>query len=93
MKLNIKQILVPVDGSKASERTFRWACRFAREYKSELHAIYVIEVPLDLPLEAEVTEVINLGEQILTRAEAIGAEEKFKHVQTRFVKSRGTTMA
>ena len=43
---------------------------------------------MDLPLEAEVAEDINLGEQILTRAEAIGAEEKFKHVQTRFVKSR-----
>ena len=61
MRLNAKRILVPVNGDPVSESTFRWACQTAREYKAELHAVYVIEVPLDLSMEAEITEDINTG--------------------------------
>ena len=88
MRLNAKKILVPVNGDAASERTFRWACQAARESKAELHALYVIEVPLELPLEAEITEDINRGEEILTRIEAIGAQEKFKGVQAKYMRAR-----
>ena len=65
MRLNAKQILVPVNGDRASESTFRWACKTAKESKAELHAVYVIEVPLELSMEAEITEDINRGEDIL----------------------------
>jgi len=88
MRLNAKRILVPVNGGAVSERTFRWACQTARESKAELHAVYVIEVPLDLSMEAEITEDINTGEDILARIEAIGAEEKYKHVQAKFMRAR-----
>ena len=88
MRLDTKRILVPVKGDPASERTFRWACQMARESKAELHAIYVIEVPLELPLEAEIAEDIERGDQILARVEAIGVEEKCKSVQARFMRAR-----
>ena len=88
MRLNAKRILVPVNGGAVSERTFRWACQTAKESKAELHAVYVIEVPLDLSMEAEITEDINTGEDILSRIEAIGAEGKFKHVQAKFMRAR-----
>ena len=39
----------------------------AREVKADLHAVYVIEVPLALSLEAEIAEDINQGEKILAR--------------------------
>ena len=61
MRVNAKRILVPVNGDAVSERAFRWACQTARESKAELHAVYVIEVPLELPLEAELDDDINRG--------------------------------
>ncbi len=88
MRLDAKRILVPVKGDLASERTFRWACQMARETKAELHAIYVIEVPLEMPLEAEIAEDIERGEQILARVEAIGIEEKCKGVKAKFMRAR-----
>lgn len=81
-------MLVPVNGTLYSERTFRWACQLAREDKTELHAVYVIEVPLTLSLESEITEDFNHGEEILARIEAISAEEKYKGLQARFLRAR-----
>lgn len=88
MRLDAKKILVPVNGDAVSERTFRWACQTAKESKAELHAVYVIEVPLDLPLEAEITQDVNRGEEILTRIEAIASQEKYKNVQAKYMRAR-----
>ncbi len=88
MRLDAKRILVPVNGNPYSERTFRWACQMARESKTELHAVYVIEVPLELSLESEISEDINKGEDILARIEAIASEEKYKGLQARFLRAR-----
>ena len=88
MKLDTKRILVPVNGAPDSERTFRWACRLAREAKAELHALFVIEVPLELPLEAESSAAVSDGEEIQARIEAIGAEEKVKGLQANFLRAR-----
>ena len=88
MKLSAKRILVPVNGDPASEQTFRWACQLARQSKAQLHAVYVIEVPLELPLEAENLQAVNRAEEILARIEAIGAEEKFKELQAEALRAR-----
>ena len=60
----------------------------ARESKTELHAVYVIEVPLELSLESEISSDINKGEEILARIEAIASEEKYKGLQARFLRAR-----
>ena len=88
MRLDAKRILVPVNGKRYSERVFQWACQMARESKTELHAVYVIEVPLELSLESEISEDINKGEDILARIEAIASEEKYKGLQARFLRAR-----
>ena len=88
MRLDAKRLLVPVNGKPYSERTFRWACQMARESKTELHAVYVIEVPLELSLESEISSDINKGEEILARIEAIASEEKYKGLQARFLWAR-----
>ena len=88
MRLEANRILVPVNGEPVSERTFRWACRLAKEGKAELHALFVIEVPLELPLEAENSGAVSNGEEILARIEAIGAEEKYKGLQANFLRAR-----
>ena len=93
MRLGAHRILVPVKGDAVSERTFRWACQTAKDSKAELHAVYIIEVPLDLPLEAEITLDVNLGEEILTRIEAIASQEKYKNGQARQTRARETGQA
>jgi len=50
--MNSKSILVPVNGDKAGENAFRLACRLARENKAKLHAIHIIEVKHEMPLDA-----------------------------------------
>jgi nucleotide-binding universal stress UspA family protein len=82
MTATIKRILVPVNGTPASERAFRWACQLAKNTKSELHAVYVSEVPLEFPLSTEFVSEDTRGEQVLARTEAIAAEEKCRvHAQ------------
>ena len=88
VKLDANRILVPVNGDKASEHIFRWACQLARQSKAHLHVVYVIEVPLDMPLESEIAEASDRGEQILARMEAIGAEEKVKDVHAMSLRAR-----
>ncbi len=88
MLLEATRILVPVNGDPATERTFRWTCRMARQEKAEVHAIYVMEVPLDHSLESDLTQAIAQGEQILETIEAIGAEEKFRDVQAKLLRAR-----
>lgn len=88
IKLDAKRILVPVNGDPASEHTFRWACQLARQSKAQLHAVYVIEVPLGLPLESENAQATDMGEAILAGIEAIGAEEKCKDLIAKSLRAR-----
>lgn len=73
-----KRILVPVNDRPACAQAFRWACQLARYSRSELYAIYVYEVPLELALNSETLHEDTRGEEILTRIEAIALEEKCK---------------
>jgi nucleotide-binding universal stress UspA family protein len=93
MRLEATRILVPVNGDPATERTFRWTCRMARQDKAEIHAIYVMEVPLDLPLESDLTNDIAKGERILETIEAIGAEERFRDVEAKLLRARSAGRA
>ena len=83
VKFDAHRILVPVNGDKASEHVFRWACQLARQSKAHLHAVYVIEVPLEMPLESEIGEATDRGEEILARIEVMDSEEKLKEVEAR----------
>ena len=88
VKLDANRILVPVNGDQASEHVFRWACQLARQSKAHLHAVHVIEVPLEMPLESEIGEATDRGEEILARIEVIASEEKLKDVHARSLRAR-----
>ena len=88
MSLDAKRILIPINGSTHSERAFRWACHMARGAKAKLCAIHVIEVPLTLSLEAEVTEDIDDAEKLLTKYESIARVEGYKGLEARCIRSR-----
>ena len=82
------RILVPVNGERTTERTFRWTCRMARQERAEIHAVYVMEVPLDLSLESEQAQAIVKGEEILATIDAIAYEERHREVQGKLLRSR-----
>ena len=81
MLLEATRILAPVNGEAATERTFRWTCRIAKQERATIHAIYVLEVPLDQPLESHQVQATIKGEEILATIEAIADEERHREVQ------------
>ena len=81
-------ILVPVNDSLHSERAFRWACRVAQKNRDKLHALHVIEVPLSLSIEAELTEDVDRAERLLERFERIAHEEKYRGLEAGCLRAR-----
>lgn len=72
------RILVPVNGQPASDHAFRWACQLARQQRARLHALYIFEIPLAFPLEADENESdLTQSEAILKRMENIAAAERY----------------
>ena len=67
-------ILVPVSGSVVDERAIDIAILMARRYHSTVTAIHVVEVPQQLPLEAEMGAEVERGDKILRNASACAAE-------------------
>lgn len=70
----LTSFLVPVDGSDASENALAVACDVARRQRGKVTALYVIEVPRSLPLEADLVPEAQSGEEILARADRIADE-------------------
>ena len=88
MPLDAQRILIPVNRSAHSERTFRWACHMAKNAHAELIALHVIVVPLEKSLEAEVTEEIDRAEELLTWYEQIARREQKPKLHARCVRAR-----
>jgi len=84
----IRRILVPVKGEGPDDdEAVRFACAIAKRNKAKVVAVFVIEVPRALPLDAEVPEAMEEGERSLQRAEAI-AEELEEEIETEILQSR-----
>lgn len=43
-KLTLKKILVPVDGSKSSEKAYRYGLKLAAPFEAEIILLYVVDV-------------------------------------------------
>ena len=65
------RIMVPFDGSAASERALAFACRTAAAPADVVEAINVVRVPPQLPISAEIPGVRTHAEAVLARAEAL----------------------
>ena len=48
--IDYDQILVPIVGSRITDEMMVLACQLATEKKSSINGLYVIEVPMHLPL-------------------------------------------
>ncbi len=76
--LDVRRFLVPCDGSTASYEALAEAINVAKRNKGQVVVVNVIEVKRTLPLDAEMIDEAQRGEEILTEAERMGRELDFK---------------
>ena len=82
-----KQVLVPVNGTKADDEVIKLACSMVKKTKGKIYVIYVIELKRTLPLEAEAGPEIQKGESVLDHAERF-AEAQDYEVETALLQAR-----
>ncbi len=66
--IDYNQILVPIVGSRISDEMMVLACQLATEKKASIDGLYVIEVPLNLPLGARLTNERAKADRVLATA-------------------------
>jgi basic amino acid/polyamine antiporter, APA family len=71
-ELEYRSILVPVAPGYPSSEAMDVAARLSRERGSRIVAVTVIEVPLELPLDAYLPEQVEAANDLLDEARAIG---------------------
>lgn len=68
-----RHILVPLSGDPDDEPLTRAAARIAQMFKARLSVVYVIEVPMTLPVDAPDLPGAAEAEQVLARSQRIAA--------------------
>ncbi len=76
--IDYDQLLVPITGTWVSDEMMVLACQLATEKKSSIDALYVIEVPLNLPLDATLTAEREKADQVLATAARVAEAFKVK---------------
>ena len=72
LALEYRRLLVPVLAGRASDEAFDIAAGLAAERGAQITAVYVVEVPLDQPLSAELPAEEDVANRELDEARAIG---------------------
>ncbi len=72
------QLLVPVRDSRVSEEMMVLACQLATERKASIDVLYVIEVPINLPIDASLPDEHERARQVLERAGHAADQFKIK---------------
>jgi len=91
-ELEYSNIIVPVAAGYGSDEAMDVACRLARERRSRIIAVTVVEVPLELPLDAYLPDEVAEADEQLDEARAIG-ESYGVRVTTRLVRARNAGRA
>lgn len=84
--VHIKNILTAVRSSGGTE-PMQMAFQLAKDHHAKATAVYVLEVPMSLPIDAEMLEREKRGELALKRAEAV-AHEYHLHIDLDLVRAR-----
>jgi nucleotide-binding universal stress UspA family protein len=70
--LEYRNILVPVAPGRETEEALDVACRLATERRARVAVVAVVEVPLELPLDAEMPEAEAQAHELLDYARTVG---------------------
>lgn len=82
------RILVPVvDGGPLDQAMVGLACELAKRDRARIYAIHIIEVKRTLPLEVELPDEVEQGEQILRSAEDVARKSR-QEIETEILQAR-----
>jgi nucleotide-binding universal stress UspA family protein len=73
-KISIKHILVPYTGTERDDAVLVAAAQVAKGSKAKITAVYVLEVPMALPIDSADLPGMDEADAILDRAEEVAAE-------------------
>lgn len=73
-----RSILIPTDGTATSEDIIDFICSIQYKTCVDIHVIYVIEVPRNLPLDAEIPEKVELARAAICRVNMIAEKYDIK---------------
>lgn len=76
--IDYDQILVPITGSRVADEMMVLACQLATEKKSSIDGLYVIEVPLNLPLDARLVSEREKADRVMHAAAVIADQFNVK---------------
>ncbi|HEU5347247.1 MAG TPA: universal stress protein [Ktedonobacterales bacterium] len=82
-----KNVLVVVTGSEQDRELVTLACTIAAKKKSQVYAVFGIEVPRTLPVDAEMPKESERGNAALDAATAVAAQLNFP-IEPEIVQSR-----
>lgn len=80
-------ILVAVTGNELDRELVTLGCTLAQKKKAEAFAVYGIEVPRTLPVDAELDDATEQASEVLERATAV-ADQMNVHIAPEIVQSR-----
>ena len=86
--LEYRNILVPLAPGRETEEALDVACRLAAERGARVVAIAVVEVPLELPLDAEMPEAEDEANDLLDAARALGELLRRRRRSARLARAR-----
>ena len=69
--IDYDQLLVPIVGSRITDEMMVLACQLATEKQSSIDALYVIEVPFNLPLDARLPQERENAKAVLEQAAVV----------------------
>lgn len=69
-----KNILIPTDGKRTSEDVIEFICSIQKVINAVINVVYVIEVPRNLPLGAEMPDKVEGARLAINRAKDIAAK-------------------
>lgn len=82
-----KNILIPTDGTSTSESVIDFICKIHSAIDVEIHVVYVIEVPRNLPLATMIPEKAEFARAAIKAAEDI-AERYEARMNTSIIYAR-----
>ena len=82
-----KNILIPTDGKQSSEDILESICSVQRVTGAKITVIYLIEVPRNLPLHAEMPDKVETARMAINTAVKI-AEKYDVNIETSIIYSR-----
>jgi nucleotide-binding universal stress UspA family protein len=88
----VRSFLVPFDGGPASVNALAVACDVAKRGRASVSALYVIEVPLSLPIDADLQRDVDKGEALLREADQIADDHDIR-IEGRILQARQAGVA